>query len=340
MLPYIFSYIFILTLSPLIIKTQKKINFLFFIALFPACFFSIFRGDIGTDTPTYKNIASIIISSSNELEEINIEPIFYLLIKILGLLGLGANEIILSIAIIYCLLFFSAFEKNKENIIVALFLIFPLFFFDSAMNGIRYGIAFCLAKIAADSLQTRKFHKAFIFTLLSIGFHASSLIILIIYAIRKTNIKTIFILFFISAIFIYINNDYIVAKLTLYSDYAAPNSTSGLSLFFISFLLLLHSLILCKKSPFFSTGYIIFLFLISIFLFYFTSYTYAALRLSQLLIFSNIIYMIDLYKSSKNKNIQAISFLLIGIICFYFKFRNFYSIDSGFYPYHFFWEII
>ena len=340
MLPYIVSYLS--SLLYIFFQGRKKSKLIFFFCLFPAFFISTLRGYVGTDTHAYNSIISKIIEYDLRLESINIEPIFYITAKLLGFLSPTPHSTLLALTAFYCFLYYKAFSKNFTNRLISCTLIFPLFFFDSAMNGIRYGISFCLIKIAIDFFIQRSFLKFTIFFILSIGFHISSILILIIILTKKLNFRGFFAIAFISTIFLGLSSNHLLEKFNLYSEYESPNSISGLSLVLIGLILSSHSIIFLRKSLFFSWPQI---FTSSLFLFcfyYLSLDSYAGLRLMQIVVWTQIILIIYCYPDSTSKNLQKFLFLILSLIFFIIKFRHFYLDNTGyspFNPFHFFWQL-
>lgn len=328
---YITPYLILMASIPFYKKGNNKNNRIyFFLASLPAFIIASFRGDVGTDTHQYVKIISEITTNFKDLRDVDVEFSFFYLIKILSIFIANEKIILLSITALYCILYFIAFSKNKENIIISIFFIFPLFFYDSSMNGTRYGISFAVAKIAFDAMNEKKIKKSFYFLALSTSFHLSGLILFASLSIRKLSSKLLIAISILFIFILYISKEYLIFKLTAYSSYLSPNPYSGFALLIISTLLLLHTLIFYRNQ--FHIAIIIFLMILISF--GISIYSYAGLRFIYLFIYSFFIFQIEFLRlNNKISTLNYLSMFLISIICFSIKARHFILYTDGYTPF-------
>ena len=324
---YIFPYIFLLFVG--IITFFKNINlkvsrFFFFIALLPVFFLVIFRGEIGTDTSTYEKL--IEFSADGNCK---IEPLFCLFSNMIFGMVEESDVTLRVITAIFCLLFFIAFSKTKTEIVIACFFIFPVFFYDMSTNGIRYGIAFILFKLLYDGFTMKSIFKTPIY----LGIQTSSFILIILSLANKIDLKKIVLILFIFCIlFILVGQSYFAVKLVSYLEYSAPNFYSGILNFLLGFLIISTFRYFRKISlkEFLIYG----LFLLSFQIL--TQFTYAGLRVVQLMLFYFAIRSLLFIKIDNSKSNIVICFImfLTGLIYFLNLLRIMFQ--SGYYlPYEF-----
>lgn len=308
---YIIPYILILFVGVLTIFSNLTLSsaralFLFF--LLPVFFIVIFRGNIGVDTEVYESIIDYYILTG----ECRVEPLFCLMSEPIYSLVERSDFTLRVITAIFCFLFYFAFSKTKNDIIVASFFIFPVFFYDMSTNGIRYGLAFILFKLLFDGLT-----KKSILTLpIYISIQSSSLLLFILSFIDKINLKKVllFIVILLPIFYIFIGGTYLSQRVEAYSGNASPNFYSGILNFLLGFLII-STLRYFKKislKEFMIYSAIILSFQIL------SLFTYAGLRLVQLMLFYFAIRTIPLIDTSKVKSNIMICFILFitGLIYF------------------------
>ena len=336
MIYYIIPYLVLLISTPFYKRGESNNNkFYFLLASLPAFIVASFRGNVGTDTHQYLIIINDIINKYKDFTDIDTEVLFFYLTKILSIFTENEKIILSIITVLYCTLYFIAFSKNKENILISIFFIFPLFFYDSSMNGIRYGISFAFAKIAFDAMNDDKIKKCFFLLALSISFHLSGLILFASLSIKKLNAKLLITISLLLIFILYASKEYLIFKLSAYSSYSSPNPYSGISLLIISTLLLLHTLIFYRNELFIA----FFCFSMTLIFFAISIYSYAGLRFIYLLIYCFFIFQIEFLRLKNRISIlNYLSMFLISIICFLIKLRHFILYTDGdtpFLPYNF-----
>ena len=343
---YTASYVWLLFSLFLIIFSEGRSSIswqriVLFIGFAPSVLLAVLRGDVGTDTGNYLQMATSLLDESNSVrDDFDVEIGFFLLLKYLVFLikepRFVVNLISLSIA---CYLFF-LYSKNIESMIVFSLLIFPVFFFDMSMNGLRYGLAFLFAKHASDKLNSNKWLGALALIFFSLIFQLSGILIFILLQVKKLHLRSLFVLILLLIFLFFIFEDRLLYKYYSYKVLESPGGLSGLvplSVFLICYLgFYFVDREEARKSAF--------LFISQILAFFLARVSYAGLRFQLLILFVFFCCISGVkFEKWKNKKLAVGLFLIIGLMGFLGKLRNF-SDDVGippspFLPYHFFWEI-
>ncbi|MFY9090185.1 EpsG family protein [Arcobacter aquimarinus] len=308
---YVIPYILILFVGVLTLFSKFSLNsarliFLFF--LLPVFFLVIFRGNIGVDTEVYESIIDYYILTG----ECRVEPLFCFISEPIYSLVNRSDFTLRVITAIFCILFYFAFSKTKNDIVVASLFIFPVFFYDMSTNGIRYGLAFILFKLLFDGLTK----KSILTIPIYISIQSSSLLLVILSFINKINLKKIALIVLILAPIFYllIGGTYLTQRIEAYSGNPSPNLYSGILNFLLGFLIIstlrYFRRILLKEFLIYFTILLSFQIL--------SYFTYAGLRLVQLMLFYFAIRSIPLINISNLKSNIIICFILFitGFIYF------------------------
>lgn len=318
---YIIPYIFILFGGVLTIFSKFSLNsarFLFLISLLPSFFVVILRGNIGVDTEAYESIIEYYILTG----ECRVEPLFCLISEPIYSLVNRSDFTLRIITAIFCILFYFSFFKTKNDIIVACLFIFPVFFYDMSTNGIRYGLAFILFKLLFDGLTK----KSILTIPVYIFIQSSSLLLVLLSLINKINFKKmVLVIVIIVPVFYLLMGEpmfYLLMgeptmlsqKIQAYSENGSPNFYSGI-LNFLSGLVLILILIFFRKITL--TEFLVYFIILLSFQFL-SNFTYAGLRLVQLMLFYFSIRSISLIDTSNPKSNIIICFMLftLGFISF------------------------
>lgn len=308
---YVIPYILILFVGILTLFSKFSLNsarFLFFFFLLPVFFLVIFRGNIGIDTEVYESIIDYYILTG----ECRVEPLFCLISEPIYNLVDRSDLTLRIITAIFCLLFYLSFSKTKNDIIVASLFVFPVFFYDMSTNGIRYGLAFILFKLLFDGLTK----KSILAIPIYVAIQSSSLFLIFLSLINKINLKKMVLLVIILFLFLFIflGQDYIFTRFEAYSQNPSPNFYSGVLNFFLGFLIITTLKYFRKIS---SKEFLIYFIIILSFQIL-SQFTYAGLRLVQLMLFYFAIRSIPLIEISKSKSNIVICFVLFitGFIYF------------------------
>lgn len=318
------------------LRNQKSFLYL---AVIPSVIFVLLKGNVGTDTGVYLDIVERIANGSVSIADIEVEVGFFVLIKSI-LLFIKDDRLVVNItsALIGLYLIYT-FSKNKISILVFMSLVFSVFYFDMTMNGLRYGLAFILAKNSSDEFDQKNKRFAVLLAAAAISIQISSFMLLMLLRMRNFTKADLFISLGLISVFFYLLSDKLLFKYLMYAESNAPDGYSGILPLFISVILI--------SSVYFITGkidkYPLILLTFEFFAFYLTSITYAGLRFQLLVLFSIFCWLTTLkIDSSRSLRKLAYVFIIIGFIGFAGKIRNFESekIDSGspFIPYHFMWD--
>jgi len=318
------------------LKNQKSFLYL---AVIPSVILVLLKGNVGTDTGVYLDIVERISNGSVSIADIEVEVGFFVLIKSI-LLFIKDDRLVVNVtsALIGLYLIYT-FSKNKISILVFMSLVFSVFYFDMTMNGLRYGLAFILAKNSSDEFDQKNKKFAILLAAAAISIQISSFMLLMLLRMRNFTKADLFISLGLISGFFYLLSDKLLFKYLMYAESNAPDGYSGTLPLLISVILI--------SSVYFITGkidkYPLILLTFECFAFYLTSITYAGLRFQLLVLFSIFCWLTTLkIDSSRSLRKLAYVFVIIGFIGFAGKIRNFESekIDSGspFIPYHFMWD--
>lgn len=335
---YIAPYIFLVALY----FTGRALNvpyrLFFFAGCIPAFLLVCLRGNVGTDTASYIGILdNISLLSVGESLEGGGEYGFIFFSKVLLDAGLSSRMVLVVIATLVCLLFYMAFSNSIYSALIGVLLVYPIFFYDMSMNGLRYGIAFCLAKIAFDKFDVGKF-KSFFLILLAISFHYTAILVYMGLLAKRLNIKYFFWAFILGGVFLSLTKNYLSVKFISYQDVYSPGGGAGLSLLLLSLLIYLASMLVFARDKLYLSS----LFLLCALSFILAGYTYAGLRFQSLFLFVFICALPSLIERKNNiSNLFFVAMFVVGFLGFLFRARNMmdgYG-DSPFIPYHFIWDI-
>ncbi|HBM09171.1 MAG: EpsG family protein [Pseudomonas sp.] len=336
---YIIPYLFLVGTfwSGLLLKV--KVRDLLLLCSVPAVVLVVIRGDVGTDTASYIQILDSMQNVSGNLSGYGVEFGFYIF-KVFLYLGLSPRTVALFISGLVCVLALFSFSRRRDDAIVFTFLVFPVFFYDMSMNGLRYGMAFCFAKLAADYLDEKKLPLAVLFFVLAFSFHVSSLLVFVLLAIRKISRNALVAFGALALIGAAVSSDQILLKMAAYESLESPDGLSGLAPLMISILIFMASLFFSPKSYI----YLTFLLVSELSSFVLAKYSYAGLRLQFLILFVMCcgVPALDVMHA-RRRPFFMLSLMLIGVVGFAASMRNMVNGqgegESPFLPYHFFWEV-
>lgn len=312
-------------------------KFLFFVSLIPATLVVVLRGLVGTDTETYISILDQSIFSIKENAR-GIEPFFLVFAKIRHYFDLNSQYVLNSFSFIMIFVLYLFFSKNKQRFLIFCSLVFPIFFYDMTMNGLRYGMAFAFACwFIVDNSNKLKLNKNKIMYLISFLNHKSSLLFLSFKLLQKASLKNFLIIIFTTLVMFFVLKNYLLYKISDYSDFVSPSIFSGSQPLIITFLILLCNTYFYKNN--FRRN--VFLFITQILFFILTKFTYAGIRFQFLELFYIIVILCNDEGILRNRKYIYLLFI-IGILGFALRLNNFISTSdqggSPFLPYRFFWE--
>ena len=342
---YIFSYICVLiyAFNNIVLNGSKTIAINKMVAkllFLPAIAIVMFKANVGTDTENYRYFAETILLDPLILaQDLNIEYGFYWLLKVIVNVTDSPRFTINIISACIALYSIFLFSNNRNSLIIFSLLIFPVFFFDMTMNGLRYGLAFLFAKQAFDYFESKRKFLSLTFIALCASMQITGVLVYLLLIIKNLNFKVFINLTLISIIVGYLFWNPIVKKFISYSEMYSPNIYSGLAP--LSIFTACYSVLLRYRNK--VDLNIHFMFLLEILSFVMAKYSYAGLRFQLLILFS-LFCLMSTYKldSYKNKKTVLILFLIIGLIGFVAKLKNFAddygNPPSPFMPYTFLWE--
>lgn len=332
---YIFPYLF-MSCSILFFYNLKNnvAKFIFLLFSMPIFLVPLLRGMVGVDTYNYINYINYINYPYSINFDFDFEPFFSILIKINSYLFENSHVALnfFSFYIIIFLLIF--FLKDKNHIFIFISLLFPVFYYDMTMNGIRYGLAFAMSSyfICNASKMSSK-----ILLLLAFFVHKTSFIFLLIKYSEKINLKKIILILFFIFLFLYIFIDYFSVKLSAYLEMESPNIYSGIfTIIFSLSLLIVNTLFFVENKK-----RNIYLFLFSFFSYLLVFISYAGLRIQYLILYY-IIISLCADKNILSNRLYCLILYLFGFLYFIYRMYGFNSSagvgGSPFLPYKFFWN--
>ena len=349
MLFYLFPYLFIVFVSlNLFVSRVKRVKFwhLMFM-IFPAFLVAFLRGNVGTDSFFYLGLFDDYAhyGESNS----RYEPGFEMLGKALMALGITPRFGVALVSAITTIILCYSFSKSKNQMAVFALLLFPLYYYDFTMNGIRYGLSFSIATLAIDELYKKKYKKTLIFSLLALSIQYSSLLVLLPFIgvlIEKKYIIVLSVLlmgaFFLFPDYFAFITDRIAGKKDAYSEIFAPSLTSGLAPLLVVLLIYVNYLWFNKRNKVPRLVHVIFI--CEFLSFIMAKFTYAGLSFQGAFMFAMIVYLKNNSQELNISNLRnyTINLFLISIIGIVLFVKNITTVVQDeltpFLPYKFYWE--
>lgn len=343
---YIVPYFYILFISLNIYFSRiKTIKFWYVVALlFPAILVFFLRGNVGTDTFFYIGLLDDYVHYG--YSNMKYEPGFEFLGKTIVFLGFNPRFGVAFISLITTIILCKSYSRSKNELMLLAMLVFPLFFYDFTMNGIRYGLSFSIATLAVDYLYRKKNVAFTILGIVACSIQYSAVLVFLPFLLALVEKKYIIILSFLLAViyFVFPENvafitDRISGKRDAYSEIFAPSLTSGLAPMLIVLALYINFLWFNRGKQFSKVIHIILV--LEILSFIMAKFTYAGLRFQGAFMYCMIVY---LKNNSQNINIRKYTLNLvflsvIGILLFVKNITTGVENElTPFLPYKFFWE--
>ncbi|MPV56049.1 hypothetical protein CFB46_11155 [Burkholderia sp. HI2761] len=306
----------------------------------PAATFAVLRGQTGTDTAIYRNIIAGIWSGNLKVVPRTLEPGFVWLVRALEWVGHDprvATAILSLLVVVACV---AAFGRSTEDACVFATLIFPLFFYDMAMSGLRYGIAFCVAKLASDAWARRRHGASIAFTAAAAGMHVSAALLVVLLQVGRLRVlRYAGLAAAIGGVLFAMHHDALLAKIGLYAAFTPPAQMSGSAPLVLAWLTLVAGWVLLARMP----RTLVFLFVCEIASFALARISYAGLRFQWLVLFAMGCQFVPLQHVPRMRRRHVIVALtVVGAIGFAMRLRNMFGEyglgPSPFLPYRFFWE--
>ncbi|MGY2171681.1 EpsG family protein [Pseudomonas gingeri] len=338
MIFYVFPYAFMMMTLMLGLLLSIKHRNLIFLGLLPAFLLVVLRGDVGTDTSSYLNIVRNAGSDFYTFQG-EVEPGFEFLLKVMFYFLGGERFVILALSGLATVLMALSFSNKKDDVLIFFLLVFPMFFYDMTMNGLRYGISFSLAKMAYDMKEGDNKLGFLGFALLSILFHISGVVVLALLIGRRLSIGYIVSgAVFISLVFFFYA-DRLLYKFLAYGDLQTPSLLSGVAPLLVFFSVYMLCVIFSLKD----FKYLTFLLFLEFVFYILAKFTYAGIRFQFLILYVLFCSLPGFFvMNSKHRVSFVFLILVIGMLGFSFKARNMIEGagvgDSPFLPYNFFWN--
>ncbi|MDH6250682.1 hypothetical protein M2347_000409 [Chryseobacterium sp. H1D6B] len=347
MLFYLFPYIYITFISLNIYFSKIKINFgTLFILLIPAILLVVLRGNVGTDTFFYLGLLEDYKLYGESL--MKYEPGFEVLGKTLAFLGMSPRVAVASIALISVFILCKAYSRSKNEMMLLALLVFPLFFYDFTMNGIRYGLSFCIATLAVDALYQKKYRQFAIWGVIAFTIQYSSLLIILLFLSVLIKRKYIIICGLILGLFIVVSPNIfsffmerISDKKDAYSQVYAPSFVSGLAPLLMVFFMYINFLWFHRNTQYSKLIHTIFI--CEILGFVFAKFSYAGLRFQGAFMYCMIIFLKNNTRAQLGLHWRyTVNLFIMSIFSILLFYKNITTIVQDeltpFLPYHFFWE--
>lgn len=346
MLYYLVPYIFITFLSLNIYFKKLKVTWqMLLFLLLPAILVAGLRGNVGTDSIFYLGLLEDYRLYGES--RMSYEPGFEILNKVIAAAGATPRLGVAIIAVISTLVLCKAFSRSRNEMILFALVLFPLFYYDFTMNGLRYGLSFCLATLAVDALYKKKYWYFALWGILAFTMQYSSLLILLLFLSVLIPKKYIIIvvallgLLFVAspgsfAFFL----DRLSDKQDAYSEIYAPAFTSGLAPLLVVFFLyanflyfhrghkyskLVHTVVICEVLSF-----------------VIAKFTYAGLRLQGVFMYCMILYIKNNTKPIQMPWRYIANYTILSLLAILLFFKNIQTVVEDdytpFLPYNFFWE--
>ena len=268
--------------------------------------------------------------------------------KFLVNLGVNESQGVATIGLITIILLCMCFSENYDKLLIFSLLIFPTFFYDMTMNGLRYGLSFALISIAVQNLYKRRRFIFIVISLMAFSIQSTSLFIFVLFFMSELKLKVIVITFSLVIVILYfttfsiINLDYFYGKQDIYKDFYSPDILSGLSPLIIFLLTYFTFLFFCKNELGNLNKVIHIILLLEILSFLLAKFSYAGLRFQMLFLFSLMLFVSNNINLLQSKTKIMYCFWFIGVISFLITVKHFNSNDdevvSSFLPYKFYWD--
>lgn len=349
MIYYLFPYLYMIFFSLILYLSNLKSvkGWQIFILLLPAILVFALRGNVGTDTYNYLGLLDDYMHYGESLAKY--EPGFEILGKFLTYLGLNPRFALATIGLITTIILCKSYAKSKRQMLIFVLLVFPLFFYDFTMNGIRYGLSFSLATLAVDSIYRKKYSNATMWALIAFSMQYSSILVILPFvgALVKKRYIIFFILILVGAFFVSpelfsLITDRIAGKRDAYSEFFAPSLLSGLAPLLIVLTMYGSFLYFSNDRRSLRLMHIILIF--EIISFILSKFTYAGLRFQGVFMYCMILYLkynVDFIDSNRMRKYVYV-FILLSIFGILLFIKNIAVIVDGdlspFLPYKFFWE--
>ncbi|MBB6372535.1 EpsG family protein [Chryseobacterium shigense] len=346
MLFYLFPYLYITFVSLNLYFSKVKINFwIMLILLIPALLVVVLRGNVGTDSFFY--LALLQDYKLYGESGMKYEPGFEMLGKTIAFLGASPRLGVALIAVISSFILCKIYSRSRNEMILLALLVFPLFFYDFTMNGIRYGLSFCLATLAVDKLYEKKYKQFALWGIVAFLIQYSSLLILLLFV--SVLIKKKYQILFLGVLLVFIVvspsifsffMERVSNKSEDYSQLYAPSFVSGMAPLFVVLLMYINFLWFNRKEKYSKLIHIILI--CEVLSFIFAKFSYAGLRFQGAFMYCMIIYLKNNTKKMDLSWKYTANLFVVSVFAILLFVKNITTVVQDeltpFLPYHFFWE--
>ncbi|PQA95867.1 hypothetical protein B0A69_05730 [Chryseobacterium shigense] len=311
----------------------------------PALLVVVLRGNVGTDSFFY--LALLQDYKMYGESPMRYEPGFEFLGKALVFLGASPRAGVALIALISSGILFKVYSRSRNEMILLALLVFPLFFYDFTMNGIRYGLSFCVATLAVDKLYQKKYRQFAVWGIVAFLIQYSSLLILLLFV--SVLIKKKYQIFFVAilSLFIIVSPsmfsffmERVSNKSEDYSQLYAPSFVSGLGPLFVVLLMYVNFLWFNRGEKYSKLVHTIFI--CELLSFIFAKFSYAGLRFQGAFMYCMIIYLKNNSKKIDLPWKYTVNLAIVSVFSILLFAKNITTVVQDeltpFLPYHFFWE--
>jgi hypothetical protein len=314
----------------------------FLLGMLPAIFFVVLRGNVGTDTGNYLDMAGeLAINLNSSHEDFDVEIGFFLLLK--GLVAVvGEPHIVINtISLAIVIYAFRLFSGSMERIVVFSLLVFPVFFFDMSMNGLRYALAFLVAKDASDRWDNGRPVVSIMLVTLCVSLQISGLLVFLLLRSSAFKARNLVLVLPFIALFGFAFADRLAYKFAAYQMLESPGSASGL----LPLLIFFGAYIAVCMGDKLLVHKFAFLAVLEALSFILARFTYAGLRFQLLILFVFFcsISSITFTNYAGRKNIVVGCMLMVGFVGFLGSIKHYVddmgALPTPFLPYTFFWEV-
>lgn len=171
--------------------------------------FTSIRFHVGSDFVNYSRIFNEIGSEEFERMEFG----FRWLVYFLNQLNLDTQFLFLSVA---CIIYISLFKTFKKTHSIVLLVVWLLLFFLPSLNLLRQHMALAVITLALVNFDNKK--KYLLLVILATSFHYTGLFGLVYLLIARVRIKMLWLIVFLSPIFIFVNLPKLILSLGILGD--------------------------------------------------------------------------------------------------------------------------
>jgi len=346
MLYYLIPYFFITFLSLNIYFKKLKVTWqMLLFLLLPAILVAGLKGNVGTDSIFYLGLLEDYRLYGDSL--MRYEPGYELLNKIIVYMGATPRLGVAIIAVISTAILSVAYSRSRNEMILLALIVFPLYFYDFTMNGLRYGLSFCIATLAVDALYRKNFFYVAVWGIMAFTMQYSSLLIILLFlSVLVPKKYLIIFLILLTLIFLVSPNsfafftDRISDKQNLYTEIFAPSFVSGLAPLLTVLILYINFLYFHRGLKYSKLIHIIMI--AEILSFVMAKFTYAGLRFQGAFMYGMILYLKNNTKLDQLHWRYITVFFIMSIFSILVFFKNITTVVEDnytpFLPYKFFWE--